>query len=88
MLHYDFMKVIINLDRDVAANLNAEMRRRKIDDFEETINDLLRQALLVRHELDASEAFKVSARRMGNKPSAESDNVGELLEQLEGTDHK
>lgn len=82
------MRTTITLDDDVAAKLNAEMRRRKTNNFKETVNDVLRRGLLARRELSAAGAFKVRARRLGNRPGTRFDDVGELLEQLEGATHK
>ena len=81
------MRTTITLDDDVAEKLHMEMRRRRAT-FKETINDVLRRGLLARRELTAAKPFKVRARRLGNKPGLNYDNVGELLEQLEGTSHR
>lgn len=82
------MRTTITLDDDVADKLQAEMRRRKSNNFKETVNDVLRRGLLVKHELTAAKPFKVRSRRLGTQPGLNYDNVGELLEQLEGADHK
>lgn len=82
------MRTTITLDPDVAEKLNAEMRRRKTNNFKQTVNDVLRRGLLSHKELSAASPFKVRARRLGAKPGLQFDNVGELLEQLEGADHK
>lgn len=87
-LYYSFMRTTITLDDDVAEKLNAEMRRRKTNNFKETVNDVLRRGLLARREMGAAGSFKVRARRLGNKAGVQFDNVGELLEQLEGAEHK
>jgi len=82
------MRTTITLDDDIAEKLQAEMRRRRTTNFKETLNDVLRRGLLARRELAAAKPFKVQARSMGNKPGLTYDNVGELLEQLEGSSHK
>ena len=82
------MRTTITLDDDVAEKLNAEMRRRRSTNFKETLNDVLRRGLLARRELGSTKPFKVRARRLGNKPGLNYDNVGELLEQLEGSGHR
>ncbi len=81
------MRTTITLDEDVAEKLQAEMRRRRTNNFKETLNDVLRRGLLARREL-AAKPFKVRARRMGSKQGLNYDNVGELLEQLEGSGHR
>lgn len=82
------MRTTITLDDDVAENLQAEMRRRRSNNFKETLNAVLRRGLLARRELAAGKPFKVRARSMGSKPGLNYNNVGELLEQLEGSSHK
>jgi len=82
------MRTTVTLDEDVAAKLQAEMRRQRSNNFKEVLNDVLRRGLLVRRELAASKPFRVRARRMGKIPGTNYDNVGELLEQLEGPEHK
>jgi hypothetical protein len=82
------MRTTITLDDDIAEKLHSEMRRRSTN-FKETLNDVLRRGLLARRELAAVKPFKVrGARRLGNKPGLNYDNIGELLEQLEGSSHK
>lgn len=82
------MRTTITLDEDVAEKLQAEMRRNRSNNFKETLNDVLRRGLLARRELSAAKPFKVRARRLGNKPGLNYDNVGELLEQLESSSHR
>jgi len=86
--YHHSMRTTITLDKDVAEKLQAEMRRRRSTNFKETLNDVLRRGLMVRRDLGASKPFKVRARRMGGKPGLNYDNVGELLEQVEGPSHK
>jgi Arc/MetJ family transcription regulator len=81
------MRTTITLDDDVAEKLRAEMRRRRTTNFKETLNDVLRRGLLARRELGAAKPFRVRARRMGSRPGLSYDNVGELIEQLEGPGH-
>ncbi len=82
------MRTTITLDDDVAEKLQVEMRRRRSNNFKETLNDVLRRGLLVRRELAVVKPFKVRARSMGSKLGLNYDNVGELIEQLEGSSHK
>ncbi len=82
------MRTTITLDDDVAEKIQSEMRRRRTNNFKETLNDVLRQGLLARRALGAAKPFKVRARRLGSKPGLNYDNVSELLEQLEGSSHK
>lgn len=82
------MRTTVTLDDDVAEKLQAEMRRRRTNNFKETLNDALRRGLLARRELAAVKPFKVRARPMGNQPGLNYDNLGELLEQIEGSGHR
>jgi len=81
------MRTTVTIDDDVATKLHAEMRRQR-SDFKQILNDVLRRGLLVRRELAASKPFRVRARRMGKMEGPNYDNVGELLEYLEGAEHK
>ncbi len=82
------MRTTITLDADVAEKLQTEMRRRRSNNFKETLNDVLRRGLLAQRELAAIKPFKVRARRLGKRAGLNYDNVGELLEQLEGASHQ
>jgi len=82
------MRTTVTIDDDVATKLQAEMRKRRFRSFEQILNDVLRRGLLVKRELAASNPFRVRARRMGEMQGLNYDNGGELLEYLEGTEHK
>jgi hypothetical protein len=82
------MRTTITLDDDVAEKLRSEMRRRRTNNFKETVNDVLRRGLMARRELAAASRFKVRAHRLGTMPGVNYDNIGELLEHLEGSAHK
>jgi len=82
------MRTTVTIDEDVATKLQAEMRRQRSGNFKEILNEVLRRGLLVRRELAASKPFRVRARRMGERPGLNYDNVGELVEHLEGSQHK
>ena len=82
------MRTTITLDEDVEKKLDAEVRRRKGATFKDVVNEMLRIGLLTKHELKASESFKVKALPMGMVPGLNYDNIGELVEHLEGATHK
>jgi hypothetical protein len=72
------------LDEDVAAKLKAEARRVGRP-FREIVNDTLRRGLANRRNAAPQQPFKVKARDLGDlKPGLSLDNIGELLEQVEG----
>jgi len=81
------VRTTLTLDEDVAAKLRAEARRTGRP-FKQVVNDALR-ASLQRRTSKASEPFKVMTRDLGElKPGVSLDNIGDLLEQLEGPSHR
>lgn len=82
------MRTTVTIDDDVVTKLQAEMRRQRSGNFKQVLNDVLRRGLLVRRELTASKPFRVRARRLGKMQGLNYDNVGEMLETLEGPEHK
>jgi hypothetical protein len=82
------MRTTITLDEDVEKKLDAEVRRQKDASFKDVVNETLRIGLLAKHELKATEPFKVKARSMGAMPGLNYDNISDLLEHLEGASHK
>jgi hypothetical protein len=80
-------RTTITLDDDVAAKLDEEIRKRG-GHFKELVNELLRLGLNVRSELAAVEPFKVRPRSLGKRQGLAHDNIGELLEQVEGPTHR
>ena len=82
------MRTTLTLDDDVAAKLQAESRRAGRS-FREIVNETLRRGLATRRLTAPREPFKVRPRDSGNlKPGLSLDNIGELLEQLEGPLHR
>ena len=79
------MRTTITLDPDTAAKIKAEMRRTG-GSFKEVVNSLLRRAPGV--EKASAKVFKVRPIAGGERPGLNYDNIGELLEQLEGPDYK
>jgi hypothetical protein len=82
------MRTTVTIDDDIAAKLQAEMRRQRSRNFKQLLNDVLRRGLLVRRELATSKPFRVRAQHMGKVQGLNYDNVGEMLEYLEGAEHK
>jgi len=82
------MRTTLTLDDDVAAKLRAESRR--LDrPFREVLNETLRRGLAGRRLTGSRQPFKVTARDLGNlRPGFSLDNVGELIEQAEGSFHR
>jgi hypothetical protein len=80
------MRTTITLDADVIAKLRAESRKTGRS-FKETVNALLRLGLSMRPRKSAAPAFKVKARALGLRPGLNYDNLGDLLEHIEGPLH-
>ena len=82
------MRTTLTLDDDVAAKLKAESRRSGRA-FKDIVNETLRHGLTNRRRATSKPAFKVAARDLGDLRAGLSlDNIGELIEQLEGSVHR
>ncbi len=80
------MRTTLTLDDDVYAKLNAEVRRSG-ESYKQVVNDLLRQALLARTRVKRTTILQVHGRPLGKRPGLNYDNIGELIEHLEGPEH-
>jgi hypothetical protein len=81
------VRTTLTLDDDVFAKLKAEARKSGRP-FKELVNELLRRGLTLRRHAKPLDPYVVKARPMGSKPGVNYDNIGELLEQLEGPLHR
>ena len=85
--HHD-VRTTLTLDDDVAARLQAEVRRSGRS-FKVVVNEYLRQALAQRRPRAAVSAFRVRPHELGGPLHGRTyDNVAELLESLEGPVHR
>ena len=80
------MRTTLTLDDDVVRKLKAEMHRSG-KSFKETVNECLRRGLNARREIEPAKPLVVRARPLGLRPGLSYDNIGELLEQVEGPTH-
>lgn len=80
------MRTTLTLDEDVAARLK-ERCRKSGQSFKQVVNQALREGLEAEEMLAPQEPFRVEARPMGLLPGVELDDIGELLERLEGPGH-
>ena len=78
------MRTTLTIDDDIAVKLKTEAKRAKDKTFKEIVNETLRLGLLARKELKQPPEFRVKSRRMGYRKALNYDNIGELLEQIEG----
>jgi hypothetical protein len=80
------VRTTLTLDADVAAKLRTEARKSGRS-FKEVINTFLRLGLNSRKISKPSKPYVIKAREWGLQPGLNYDNVGELLEHLEGPFH-
>lgn len=84
------MRTTVTLDEDVAARLRREMRRSG-ESFKETVNRLLRLGFSTqaRRREAPGDRFVIRPLPLGEiLPGLSLDNIGELLERVEGPLHR
>ena len=77
------MRTTLSLDDDVAAKLREEMRRRQTS-FKRTVNECLRRGLEAPAEAELARPFTVEPRRLGLRAGLDLDDIGGLLDLLDG----
>lgn len=77
----------MTLDDDVAEAVDRELRRRPKSTHKDVINDLIRIGLHARRETKRLPKFEVRPRPMGLRRGLDYDDIGGLLEELEGAAH-
>jgi hypothetical protein len=82
------VRTTLTLDEDVAAKLKS-LARRTGRAFRDVVNETLRRGLADSRHPRARRAFRVEARDLGRRrPGLSLDNIGELLDQVEGPMHR
>ncbi len=82
------MRTTLTIDEDIAARL-VEAQKKTGMSFKEIVNQTLRRGLERQQaSLRKLPRFVVKPRAMGQRPGVNYANIGELLEQLEGADHR
>ena len=82
------MRTTLTLDDDVAARLQAESRKTGRP-FKTVLNEYLRVGLAQRRAAKAAAPFRVEPVSMGTPlPGRSYDNIGALLEEIEGPGHR
>jgi plasmid stability protein len=82
------VRTTLTLDDDVAAKLRSQARRTGRP-FKNVVNEVLRRGLASSPSAPPRAPFAVRARDLGRvKPGLGLDNIGELLEQVEGPLHR
>lgn len=77
------MRTTLTLEPDIYERLQ-ELSRKKRKSFKAVVNETLRLGLSAPRQLEPAGPFRVEARDLGLRPGIQLDNIGELLEQLEG----
>lgn len=81
------MRTTLTLDEDVAAKLKATARRTGRA-FRDVVNETLRRGLMAARPAERR-PFRVRTRSLGGlRPGLSLDNIGELLERVEGPHHR
>jgi len=82
------VRTTLTLDEDIAAKLRS-IARRTGRAFREVVNETLRRGLVGSAHPPARRTFRVEARDLGRRrPGLNMDNIGELLDQVEGPTHR
>jgi len=82
------MRTTITLDADVGAKLKS-LARRSGRAFRDVVNETLRRGLVQAVATSPRDAFKVEVRDLGRlRPGLRLDNIGDLLEHVEGPLHR
>ena len=82
------MRTTLTLDEDVAAKLRTQVKRSGRS-FRDVVNEALRRGLATSPGGKTRTPFRVEARDLGAlKPGLQLDNIGALLEHIEGPLHR
>jgi len=81
------IRTTVTLDDDVAARVKRESQSRGVS-FRETLNELLRTALLGIENKPHRRTLRIEPMPIGLKPGLSYDNIESLLEYGEGERHR
>ncbi len=81
------IRTTVTLDEDVAERVKRESRSRGIS-FRDTLNDLLRAALINREHQPRPRTLKIKPTHMGYRAELAHDDIESLLEFGEGEQHR
>lgn len=85
------MRTTITLDDDVVRTIREEMKEGDGKTFKDTVNELIRLGRNFKDRIRSErkkKPFKVQSFKMGVYDHLNYDNIGELLEEVEGPFHK
>lgn len=82
------MRTTLTLEDDVAEKLRTEARRSGRS-FKAVVNEAIRSGLSHREMIEEAEPFKVEARDLGElRAGIDLDNIAEVVERIEGPQHR
>ena len=81
------IRTTITLDDDVLERIKSESRSRGVS-FRDTLNDLLRVALLHIEQKPRRRTLKIEPTHMGYRPGLNYDSIESLLEYGEAEGHR
>ena len=81
------IRTTITLDEDVLERVKQESRNRGTS-FRDTLNELLRSALLQNHSRQRGRPFKIHPTHMGWRPELNYDDIEGLISYAEGEQHR
>jgi hypothetical protein len=81
------IRTTVTLDDDVAERVKRESRSRGAS-FRDTLNDLLRTALISLPEKGKRRTFRITPSHMGYRPGLNYDSVEAMIEYGEGVWHR
>ena len=87
MLSIICMRTTLTLEDDIAAKLRDEVARTG-DSMKDVVNKLLRRGFESPREEELATAFAVEARPMGVREGFDVDDIGGLLDLLDGPMHR
>jgi hypothetical protein len=87
LIYHQDVRTTLTLDEDVAAKLKAAARRSGRS-FRDVVNDTLRRGLMAMRTAPRR-PFRITPRSLGGlRPGLRLDNIGDLLDRIEGPRHR
>ena len=78
------MRTTLTIDDDVSTKLKDKLKNSIDKTFKDIVNETLRLGLLAEKDLKKNKSFRVRSRPLGIVKGLNYDNIGELIEQIEG----